>query len=204
VKTPRLIHRSAAGSGACRHGLADILGFVSGRSDLAGALGFEVRVGSSEAGVWFPHPNCLGRMGRSGTGGRDPAGILGFEVGSVSGHDLADALEFGVGPDPIEVGSGSIEVDRRIDAREFEGLVEARGRDAEAGIDGTQADTRAQATVAVSHIALDAEAGIDWTQADTRAHATVTVSHIALVLSRDRQVSQVDRQLPAHTGSHQN
>jgi len=117
-------------------------------------------------------------MGRSGTGGRDLAGILGFEVGSVSGHDLADALEFGVGPDPIEVGGGSIEVDRRVDAPEFEGLVEARGR--------------------------DAEAGIDWTQADARAQATVTVSHIALVLSRDRQVSQVDRQLPAHTGSHQN
>jgi hypothetical protein len=51
VKPPRPILGSAAGSGADRHGLADILGLiVSGCSDLAGTLGFEVCVSSIETG----------------------------------------------------------------------------------------------------------------------------------------------------------
>jgi hypothetical protein len=102
------------------------------------------------------------RMGGSGAGG----------------CDLADALEFGVGLDSIEMGGGSIEVDGRVETHE--GLVdsEARGR--------------------------DAEAGIDWTQADAQVWATVTASHIVLVLLHDHQVSQADRQLPAHSGSYQN
>jgi hypothetical protein len=89
-----------------------------------------------------------------------------MDGGGAGGCDLADALEFGT------------QLDRRVETRE--GLVdsEARGR--------------------------EAEAGIDWTQADTQVGASVTASHIALVLLRDHQVSQVDRQLPAHTGSYWN